>query len=116
MMFNSQVLEQTRVENLQNVTLSFVNEVAGTYLASKGTPQERPLIVLDHIPFYKPAGFCVDAPVVKHDKDGFIESQNMLSLQASSNILRLLPVMIFNGHDHNGCFYEHEIGGHTVKE
>lgn len=108
LMFNSQVLENARVERFHNETLEFIENVGDEYLQKKGTSDEKPLIILDHIPMYKPKGHCVDSPTISTDNNGFVTSQTMLSSNVTDTILKLQPTWIFNGHDHNGCFYEHK--------
>jgi hypothetical protein len=50
----------------------------------------------------------VDAPLLKYTQGGGISEQNMLSSQTSQTLLRLLnPIMIFSGHDHEGCICNH---------
>lgn len=108
-MFNSQLVEGVKEESLRNRTSIFLENHGNEYLMSKAFPDHKPLIVLDHIPFYKSSGNCVDSPSIKFDKDGYILSQNMLSLKTTTDILKFGPIFIFNGHDHNGCFYEHRM-------
>jgi len=106
--FNSQVIEGARAEILQNQTYEFVVRAGADYMALP-PEEQKPLIFLDHIPFHKPEGKCADAPSISKDEDGYIRSQNMLSSRITTELLQFAPVLIFNGHDHNGCYYEHPL-------
>jgi hypothetical protein len=46
--------------------------------------------------------------------DGYVQEQTMISQQWSETILnRVRPALIINGHDHCGCFYQHN--NHTAE-
>lgn len=72
-------------------------------------------ILLTHVPFYKEAGLCVDAPfhdyygpdAREHYKVGLLRSQNHLDKEVSQRVLSLVfddyPGVILTGHDHEGC-------------
>ena len=115
-MFNSQVIDGARFERFHNETLEFLDQCRGDHLSTRDSKDGKPLIVLDHIPLYKPRGNCHDAPKIEKDSEGYIETQTMLSLKSSHLILSFGPTWIFNGHDHNGCFYEHRMERGVVRE
>jgi hypothetical protein len=82
-------------------------------------------ILLTHIPLYKEAGVCFDAPFFDFYHSGDVKEQNHLSAHASKGILEgvfglssneLAPGrglgrngIIVNGHDHEGCDVVHYI-------
>ncbi|KAG9575821.1 hypothetical protein KCU77_g14215, partial [Aureobasidium melanogenum] len=78
------------------------------------------VILLTHVPLYKPAGVCVDPPFFSYFEPhhgGGIREQNHLSRQSSDKILNglfKLPSgnkragIILNGHDHEGCDTWHD--------
>lgn len=79
-------------------------------MSTFGTPDYLPMIMLDHIPFHKAAGICTDPPHILYDASGaFIAHQNMISENMTNWLLNFKPVLIFNGHDHNGCYYFHQV-------
>jgi len=71
--------------------------------------RNMPLIILTHIPFYKPIGSCPgDDPYVRMSERGMIQVQNLWLENTTEKILNdLQPILIFNGHDHSGCIYRH---------
>ncbi|OLY84307.1 Protein TED1 [Smittium mucronatum] len=70
---------------------------------------QSPIVLITHIPLYKPEGLCVDGPMTNFN-DGFVNSQNFLSKRTSYYLsLCLNPVFVFNGHDHCGCKISHKI-------
>jgi hypothetical protein len=77
---------------------------------------QLPLILCVHIPLYKPSGSCVgDSEVVFSSGSYGVYSQTVLSQETSTLLLeRLKPVLVFSGHDHEGCVYRHE--AHNVTE
>ncbi|KAK3335109.1 hypothetical protein B0T19DRAFT_405615 [Cercophora scortea] len=104
--------------DLQDATYSFINSVINT--ASAVEFKGHFTLILTHIPLYKPAGVCIDAPLFAfHDHDGSLKEQNQLSAAASRGFLegilgmsgdvhapargRGRPGVILNGHDHEGC-------------
>lgn len=113
-MFNSQVVENAKEEKFHNKTVEFIEHHGTEYLKSRGSPFPKPLIILDHIPFYKSKGHCVDSPKIEKDSDGFVKTQTMLSLKTTHSLLKFGPTWIFNGHDHNGCFYQHQMENEAV--
>jgi hypothetical protein len=77
---------------------------------------------LTHIPLYKPAGICVDAPFFDFHSaqdGGGVKEQYLLSSDASKGLLEGIfgvsrdpqaaghglgrPGLVLNGHDHEGC-------------
>lgn len=67
-----------------------------------------PVYLFTHIPLYKPKGFCVDDPTLYKDNNDWVIQQNMLSKEISEKILsKIKPKVIFTGHDHYGCIYNH---------
>eukprot|EP01095_Lingulamoeba_sp_RSL-Kostka_P016822 TRINITY_DN839_c5_g1_i1.p1 TRINITY_DN839_c5_g1~~TRINITY_DN839_c5_g1_i1.p1 ORF type:complete len:427 (-),score=67.47 TRINITY_DN839_c5_g1_i1:4-1284(-) len=76
--------------------------------------EKAPIVILQHIPLYKPKGTCADSPLHIKSHRGYIIEQAMLSQDWSDYVLNAFsPIAIFNGHDHNGCFYEHPNHIHT---
>lgn len=66
------------------------------------------IILLTHVPLYKPKGSCVDDPTLSRDHNGNVYQQNMLSEEISDYIIKeIKPSIIFSGHDHEGCAYHH---------
>ncbi|KAK1752798.1 hypothetical protein QBC47DRAFT_62968 [Echria macrotheca] len=105
-------------QQLQDETYQFVNDVINT--ASAVEFKGHFTVVLTHVPLYKPAGVCIDAPLFEfHDHDGSLREQNQLSGMASRGFLEGIlgmsgnpdapgqglgrPGIILNGHDHEGC-------------
>ena len=96
-------------QRLQNYTVDHIREHGEFHLSTYDTEAYLPLIMLDHIPFHKPAGFCVDSPHILYDSTGeYIAHQNMISENMTNWLISFKPVIIFNGHDHNGCYYLHQ--------
>ncbi|KAL2022115.1 hypothetical protein VTK56DRAFT_6159 [Thermocarpiscus australiensis] len=109
---------------LQDDTYSFINNVISTAEAVEF--KGHFVLVLTHIPLYKPEGVCVDDPFFDfHDHDGTLKEQNQLSQAASKGFLEGILGMsgdtsaagrgrgrrgiILNGHDHEGCDTWHYI-------
>lgn len=111
---------------LQDATYEFINQVIGT--ASSVELKGHFTLILTHIPMYKPAGVCVDAPFFDfHTKEdgGGLKEQNQLSADASKGFLEGMFGMsgdtngvangrgrvglMINGHDHEGCDTYHYI-------
>lgn len=92
------------------------------YLASKRrTSPHQLLLLLTHIPLWKPEGSCVDRPMTIM-RGNAVAKQNFLSANTTSFILEhIRPTVIFSGHDHEGCEYVHgnshgdRIPEHTVR-
>jgi hypothetical protein len=74
------------------------------------------VILLTHVPLYKPAGLCVDPPYFSYFEPhhgGGIREQNHLTQQSSQKILHGLfgnkrAGIVLNGHDHEGCDTWHD--------
>lgn len=111
---------------LQDATYQFINKVIGTSAAVEY--EGHFTLILTHIPLYKPAGICVDAPFFDfHSKEdgGGLKEQYLLSADASKGMLegifgisgdtnaagngRGRKGMVINGHDHAGCDTYHFI-------
>ncbi|KAF9770625.1 hypothetical protein IL306_011809 [Fusarium sp. DS 682] len=111
---------------LQDATYGFINNV----ISSAGSVQYQGqfTLILTHIPMYKPAGICVDAPFFDFHTEadgGGLKEQNQLSSDASKGFLegiwgmsakRTAPGggygragLMLNGHDHAGCDTYHYI-------
>ncbi|OAA40703.1 Metallophosphoesterase domain protein [Metarhizium rileyi] len=107
-------------QGLQDTTYNFINAVIGTACAVEYKGQFT--LVLTHIPLYKPAGVCIDAPFFDfHDPQdgGGVKEQYLLSSDASKGLLEGIfgvsrdpqasgqgmgrPGLVLNGHDHEGC-------------
>ncbi|RKP11662.1 hypothetical protein BJ684DRAFT_17768 [Piptocephalis cylindrospora] len=86
--------------------------------SQKQAQDPRPLLLLSHIPLYKPEGVCFDPPEI-HWVWGYVSSQTQLTPAVSQWILRYLqPTWILAGHDHEGCMTRHRlvIGPDGVEE
>lgn len=105
---------------LQDETYKFINAVIGTACGVDFKGQFT--LVLTHIPLYKPAGICVDAPFFDFHTamdGGGVKEQYLLSADASKGLLEGVfgvskdpwaagkglgrPGLVLNGHDHEGC-------------
>lgn len=80
------------------------------------------VVLLTHIPLYKPDGVCVDGPYFSY-RDTGVKEQNHLSQSASAGVLEGIfgksnkfgsaakglgrQGIIINGHDHEGCDVYH---------
>jgi hypothetical protein len=94
-----------------NAAWAFVTDVM-----AEAADTGMPVILCVHIPLYKPSGSCVgDSEVIySHDSHG-VNSQTVLTEETTELLLaRLRPVLVFSGHDHEGCVYRHE--AHNVTE
>lgn len=111
---------------LQDATYHFINSVIGTSAAVEFAGHFT--LILTHIPMYKPAGICVDAPFFdfhSHDDGGGLKEQYLLSGDASKGLLEGIfginadtnaagngvgrKGLVMNGHDHEGCDTYHFI-------
>ncbi|KAH8734334.1 hypothetical protein BGZ61DRAFT_442405 [Ilyonectria robusta] len=111
---------------LQDSTYNFINNVIQT--SSSVNYQGHFTIILTHIPLYKEAGICVDAPFFdfySQSEGSGLKEQNQLSADASKGFLegmwgmsarttaagggRGRPGVMLNGHDHEGCDTYHFI-------
>lgn len=112
--------------SLQEATYKFINKVIGTSAAVEY--QGHFTLILTHIPLFKPAGVCVDAPFFDffpREEGGGVREQYLLSLDASKGLLEGVfgvsadtnaaghgtgrPGLVLNGHDHAGCDTYHFI-------
>lgn len=110
--------------DLQDQTYRFVNDIISTATAVEFKGHST--VLLTHVPLYKPAGVCVDAPLFTfHDHDNTLKEQNQLSADASRGIVEGIfglsgdpeapggglgrQGVILNGHDHEGCDTYHFI-------
>jgi len=85
---------------------------------------QRPVILITHIPLHKPPYSCAgDLVPIYHASTVHkaMHIQTHLTHNTTRELLeRLHPAMIFTGHDHEGCYYEHvhndvRIPEHTVR-
>ncbi|EPY51454.1 phosphoprotein phosphatase [Schizosaccharomyces cryophilus OY26] len=83
-----------------------------TFLYEQALQPQIPTILLTHIPFYKPAGACVDSPFISRSDNNRVRLQNHISFEATQHIFHLFPsiALILSGHDHMGCDYNHPNG------
>nr|POE68863.1 protein ted1 [Quercus suber] len=96
---------------MQAQSLAYLNE----HLTTESRKESHSAtILLTHIPLYKEAGICVDAPFFSYfdsSHGGGIKEQNQLSTEISHEILNGLSkegtAVILNGHDHEGCDTTH---------
>jgi hypothetical protein len=117
---------------LQDQTYDFINTAIHT--SADVEYQGHMTLILTHIPMYKPAGICVDAPFFAfHTKEegGGVREQYLLSADASKGFLEGIfgvskdrgaagkglgrPGLVLNGHDHEGCDTYHYVN-HTHGE
>lgn len=110
---NSMILDNPAWnQDLYHATHEYLDQVINdTHTRS---PQDA-VILLTHVPLYKPAGICVDPPFFSYFEPrhgGGIREQNHLSEQSSGKILNGLfqqssgekrAGIVLNGHDHEGC-------------
>lgn len=99
-------------QELHNLTRIYLDQVIDD--TKSRNPQDG-VILLTHVPFYKPAGICVDGPFFDYFEPhhgGGIREQNHLSQGISELILNGLfhsadgdarAGVVVNGHDHEGC-------------
>jgi hypothetical protein len=100
-------------QHLYHETHSYLNSVIDD--TSTRNPQDA-VILLTHVPLYKPAGVCVDPPYFSYFEPyhgGGIREQNHLTQESSDKVLSGLFVnkragIVLNGHDHEGCDTWHE--------
>ncbi|KAF4450945.1 hypothetical protein F53441_6006 [Fusarium austroafricanum] len=111
---------------LQDATYNFINKVISS--SSSVEYQGHFTLILTHIPMFKPAGICVDAPFFDFHTaadGGGLKEQNQLSADASRGFLEGMWGMsarstapgggygraglMLNGHDHAGCDTYHYI-------
>ncbi|KAI5206727.1 hypothetical protein E4T39_02401 [Aureobasidium subglaciale] len=99
-------------QDLHNATHQYLDQVVNdTYTRN---PLDA-VILLTHVPLYKPAGVCVDPPFFSYfapHHGGGIREQNHLSQKSSNKVLNGLfqlnngserAGIVLNGHDHEGC-------------
>lgn len=103
---NSMTLDDSETV-LQKQTWEFVEDCA-----EHSKRAGLPVILATHIPLHKKAtARGCDPVVIRRERDGIIKEQTHLTQESSQQILRTLrPKMIFTGHDHNGCFWNHSGG------
>ncbi|KAJ2664507.1 hypothetical protein IWW48_000760 [Coemansia sp. RSA 1200] len=102
---NAMNLDKTRMRQYREDAWDFVHGL----VADIADQPDVPLILFLHIPFHKPDGVCVTSAKTEH-RNGFVRYQDYLSPTTSAYLLHCLsPVLVFNGHDHNGC-----VAGHSV--
>jgi len=100
-------------QHLYHETHSYLDSVIND--TNTRNPQDA-VILLTHVPLYKPAGVCVDPPFFSYFEPhhgGGIREQNHLSRQSSEKILGGLfgskrAGIVLNGHDHEGCDTWHD--------
>jgi len=67
-----------------------------------------------HIPLDKPGnlpGCPGDQPYVGRQINGLIDSQTMVLPKTTQKLLDMFqPILVFSGHDHLGCTYQHRPG------
>ncbi|KAJ1666012.1 hypothetical protein IW140_000563 [Coemansia sp. RSA 1813] len=102
---NAMSLDKTRMQQYRTESWDFVHGLA----ADSARYPDIPLVLFLHIPLYKHDGVCVANAKTVH-RDGFVRYQDYLSPATSAYLLHCLaPVLVFNGHDHNGC-----VAGHST--
>jgi len=106
---NSMNLDTAKHQELRERTILHVNEIAAECKRFEIENGFRlPVILLTHIPLYKPKGVCFDDPEIWTSSNGIVYKQNVLSQDVTNFLLsELRPKFIFTGHDHYGCFYTH---------
>ncbi|KAJ1655347.1 hypothetical protein IWQ61_004884 [Dispira simplex] len=104
---NTQNLDKSHDKKLQSDTWSFLQQVVTEYWKQRFS---IPVILLMHIPLYKPEGVCVDPPSTLLNQHDEVVHQNMLPEWVSKYILYCLrPTVIITGHDHEGCRVQHTV-------
>ncbi|KAJ1971020.1 hypothetical protein H4R35_005515 [Dimargaris xerosporica] len=104
---NTQNLDPSRNQDLRNASWTFLQQQVATQWH---TQFAQPLLLLMHIPLYKPHGLCVDGPEINWNHRQEVIDQTMLSPWVSKYILYCLrPTLILTGHDHEGCKLTHHI-------
>ena len=78
--------------------------------AEEASKTKEPLILITHMPLPNPDGDkdgCDPYKVLWDEYHKMITKQNHVTKESASKLLRTLnPVMVFAGHDHDGCFYK----------
>jgi hypothetical protein len=100
-------------QDLYHATHSYLDSVIDD--TNTCNPQDA-VILLTHVPLYKPAGVCVDPPYFSYFAPyhgGGIREQNHLTQESSDKILSGLfgnkrAGIVLNGHDHEGCDTWHD--------
>ena len=107
---NSQTLDSPREESMREATLEHIRAMQEQVARAGGGP----LVLAKHIPLHKEAGFCADAPLVQTRRLGtLVTKQNFMTPNSTQLLLEALrPVLVFNGHDHEGCHYVHTDEAH----
>lgn len=107
-------------QDLHHATHHYLDQVIHD---SQARDPKDAVILLTHVPLYKPAGICVDPPFFSYFEPhhgGGIREQNHLSQQSSEKILNGLfqlpgshgrAGIVLNGHDHEGCDTWHDRPG-----
>jgi len=104
--FNSLNIDTSSDKNYHDSTWRHLKE-----LASEVSAENSSMIILTHVPLWKPEGNCVDGPDVIRTPEGIVTQQNVISQDSTKWILEnLKPKIILNGHDHYGCKYTHPQG------
>jgi hypothetical protein len=103
-------------ETIQRATYDWINGAISNF--SSVEDSSTAVLLLTHLPLYKPAGVCVDGPLFTfytHAKANALREQNHMSDTTSSMVLTSIfgfggadkishrPGIILNGHDHEGC-------------
>ncbi|CAD0111169.1 unnamed protein product [Aureobasidium uvarum] len=100
-------------QDLHRATHDYLDSVIDD---TKTRSSQDAVILLTHVPMYKPAGVCVDPPFFSYfapHHGGGIREQNHLTQQSSDKILDGLfgtkrAGIVLNGHDHEGCDTWHD--------
>ncbi|KAF1809073.1 hypothetical protein P152DRAFT_369794, partial [Eremomyces bilateralis CBS 781.70] len=119
---NSMNLDGPTLDNdLASDTQSFIGQVE-TELG-KHNDTRQAVVLLTHIPLYKPEGICTDGPFFDYfpsDQGGGVMEQNHLSKERSLDVLNQIfefhqghkrDGIILTGHDHTGCDTFHSSNG-----
>ena len=98
---NSMVLDES-LPSLRRAAWDFV-ERSGRAAMKEGMP----VVLITHVPLYKDKTVPGCDRVEINVRHGRVVDQTHLSKETSTRLLDVLkPVIIFAGHDHNGCYYE----------
>lgn len=114
---NSMTLDEPIIDStLRDESYALINRAQE--LAASASHRQA-TVLLTHLPFYKPAGVCVDPPLFTYFPEDYgsgIREQNHLSEATSSSVLNSLfghgqkgkqAGVILTGHDHEGCDVRH---------
>eukprot|EP00162_Nutomonas_longa_P011577 comp20623_c0_seq1/m.42045 comp20623_c0_seq1/g.42045 ORF comp20623_c0_seq1/g.42045 comp20623_c0_seq1/m.42045 type:complete len:406 (-) comp20623_c0_seq1:140-1357(-) len=109
-------------QEIRKKTLAFFEELKRLHEAHLDSQNisRHGIILFTHIPLHKENNpHCLgDRPHIERDTRDFVVQQNMISEQTTEDIVEeIAPDLVFTGHDHEGCIFQHNIDTkeHTVR-